>query len=365
MSLTGRSHPLQADLDQVLESTESLWADLKGERLFITGGTGFFGSWLLETFAWACDRLNLGAEAHVLTRDPAAFRQKAPHLADHAALRFVAGDVASFAFPTGRFAHVIHAATPASAQLNAAAPGEMLAVILAGTQRVLDFARQAGTERFLLTSTGAVYGPQPSDLVRLPDGYLGAPDPADPRSAYGEGKRVAELMSVLAGKETGMAATIARCFAFLGPYLPLDSHFAAGNFLRDALAGTPIIIKGDGRAQRSYLYAADLAIWLWTILLRGTAGRAYNVGSEEEVSVGQLAHVVAGAVEPSVEVRILGGSSVATASDRYVPQTERACWELGLKQTVSLEEAIRRTIHWHRQGEPANAGQLSALRGNR
>jgi dTDP-glucose 4,6-dehydratase len=353
---------LERDLDQVLEATEPLWADLAGERLFITGGTGFFGSWLLETFTWACDRLGIEAEAHVLTRDPAAFRQKAPHLADHPSVRFVEGDVATFRFPAGRYRHVIHAATPASAQLNAQAPGEMLSVILAGTRRVLDFARAAGTERFLLTSSGAVYGPQAPDLVGIPDAAPTGPDPTDPRAAYGEGKRVAELMAVLAGGETGMAVTIARCFAFLGPYLPLDSHFAAGNFLRDALLGRPIVIKGDGKALRSYLYAADLATWLWTILFRGEAGRAYNVGSETAVSIAELARATAEAVTPGVEVQILGGTSVATASDRYVPRTERARSELGLLQTVSLDEAIRRTIHWHRQR--VAAGPLHALRGN-
>ena len=155
------TNPLADDLDHVLTHTQGLWEELRGGRLFLTGGTGFFGCWLLETFAWANDRLGLGAEAVVLTRDAAAFGRKAPHLAGRTDLRFHTGDVRDFAFPDGRFTHVIHAATEASVPLNNDAPLTMLDVIVQGTRRTLDFARQCGSPKVLLTSSGAVYGRQP------------------------------------------------------------------------------------------------------------------------------------------------------------------------------------------------------------
>jgi len=347
-----RPNPLAADLDHVLAHTVGLWEDLRGQRIFITGGTGFFGCWLLESFAWANDRLGLGATALVLTRDPAAFAHKAPHLASHPAIRFHSGDVRSFDLPSGHFAHVIHAATDGDLKQMAADPLAVFDINVLGTRRVLEFARQCGATNFLFTSSGAVYGRQPPDLAQLAEEYHGAPDPTDAQSAYGaagEEKRIAETLCALYARQHGLKTKIARCFSFVGPYLPLDGKFAAGNFIRDALRGGPIRIGGDGTPVRSYLYAADLAIWLWTILLRGTAGRPYNVGAEEAVSIAGLAQATARAVQPPVAVEIARQPAPGAAAERYVPSTRRAQAELGLAQWVMLDEALRRTLAWGRE----------------
>ena len=342
------ANPLASDLDHVLTHTENLWEDLRGKRLFITGGTGFFGCWLLESFAWASDILGLGAEALVLTRDPAAFAAKCPHLAAHPAIRFCEGDIRSFAFPAGTFSHVLHGATEASASLNRDAPLAMIDTITQGTRRTLEFARSCGAERFLMTSSGAVYGAQPTDLSHVPEEYVGAPDCARPASAYGEGKRLAELFCAVYAEKYGLTVNIARGFAFVGPYLPLDQHFAVGNFLRDGLRGGPIQIGGDGTPFRSYLYAADLAVWLWTILLRGRAGRAYNVGSDEARTIAQTAQAVSDRFSPAPPVQIARVPQAGQPADRYVPSVERARTELGLDVWIGLDEALRRTIDWNR-----------------
>jgi dTDP-glucose 4,6-dehydratase len=172
-------------------------------------------------------------------------------------------------------------------------------------------------------------------------------------SVYAEGKRAAETMCALyqkAAEARGVAfeAKIARCWAFCGPHLPLDAHFAIGNFLRDVLAGDAIAIGGDGTPRRSYLYAADLASWLWTILLRAPALVPVNVGSGEDVSIRELAETVAAVLAPGTEIRIAQGPVAGAAPARYVPSVERAEALLGLRATVPLDEAIRRTFHWHK-----------------
>ena len=349
------TNPLAHDLDHVLAHTAGGWDELRGQRLFITGGTGFFGGWLLETLAWANRQLNLGAEALVLSRNPAAFARHAPHLAEDRAIRFLTGDVRTFEFPRGPFSHVIHAATQASATLNADNPQLMFDTIVEGTRRTLSFAAACGAQKFLLISSGAVYGKQPPELAYLPEDHPGAPDPLDPAAAYGEGKRAAELLGALYSRQPGLETKIARGFAFVGPRLPLDAHFAIGNFIRDALRGGPIRVQGDGTPIRSYLYAADLAVWLWQILWRGQSGRAYNVGSESAISIGELARVVADTLGGG-EVLIARAPVPGQPAARYVPSTRRAATELGLEPRVDLTEGIRRTAAWAaRQPLPATS----------
>jgi nucleoside-diphosphate-sugar epimerase len=350
---------LHSDLDHILTQTRGVWEDLRGAHLFVTGGTGFFGCWLLESFIWACDRLKLGADLTVLTRSPEAFQAKAPHLASHPAIHIVRGDVVSLSIPPGRYSHVIHGATEASAKLSRERPFVMLDTIVEGTRWTLEYARRSGAARFLLISSGAVYGAQPPAVSRIPEDFLGGPECTDPASVYGEGKRLAELTASLYAQAYGLDCLIARCFAFVGPHLPLDAHFAIGNFMGDCLDERAIEIRGDGTPRRSYLYAADLAIWLWTILLRGKSCRPYNVGSEHDLSIAELAATVASGMESPHEIRLAREAVPGAAPERYVPDTARARGELGLKQWIPLDESIRRTAAWHRRdrvpGKPMEA----------
>jgi dTDP-glucose 4,6-dehydratase len=161
---------------------------------------------------------------------------------------------------------------------------------------------------------------------------------------------MAEHLSIAYAEPTHIEPVIARCFAFVGPHLPLDAHFAIGNFIRDAMAGRAIEIQGDGSPLRSYLYMSDLAAWLWTMLVRGAAGRAYNVGSDEAVSIRGLAERVADALRPGLPIRVGREAEPGAETVTYVPDISRARSELGLAVTVGLEEAIRRTAQWYFEG---------------
>ena len=353
------THPIIAeDVAAVLARTQSLWPDLNGATVFITGATGFFGIWLLETLLAANREFSLGCRVIALSRDPGRFAANAPHLATDPAISWIAGDVKSFVSPADSITHIIHAATEASAKLNVENPQAMFDVCVEGARRVLALAKEKQPARMLFTSSGAIYGRQPPELSHVPEDYMGGPDPLNPLNAYAEGKRATEQLCAIACLQppagAGLHITTARCFTFVGPHLPLDSHFAIGNFIRDALAGGPIRVNGDGTPYRSYLYAADLAEWLVTILLRGDAGRAYNVGSEEAVSICDLAHRVAGVAAREIDSRsevIVSRPPPAVSAilpERYVPSCRQAFDALDLTPATPLDAAIERTMHYAR-----------------
>jgi nucleoside-diphosphate-sugar epimerase len=338
-------NPLASDLDHVLDHTRDLWDELRGQRIFITGGTGFFGCWLLESLLWANRKLDLKAQAVILTRQPVAVKQTLPHLMLDPAISLHEGDMRTFTFPSGQFSHIIHAATETSHQTIG--PLLKYSSNIDGTRRVLDFACASGVRKILFTSSGAVYGKQPSEMTHIPEYYVGAPEATDPNTAYGQSKRASEFLCAAYADKYGLQTLIARCFAFIGPRLPLNSSFAAGNFIQDAMNGRPIQVSGDGTPYRSYLYAADLAIWLWTILFKGRSCRPYNVGSENDLTIAQLAQIVGSTIAPNSPIQIATKQIPGQPVTRYVPRTQRAKMELGLQEFIELPDAIQRTVQWY------------------
>jgi nucleoside-diphosphate-sugar epimerase len=340
------NHPLKEDLDHILAHTEGLWEELRDKRVFITGGTGFFGCWFLESFAWANEKLNLNSSMLVLTRDIEEFRKKVPHLTNKPFISFHHGDVRSFDFPKGEFAYIIHAAASLSSHPDGKDSLDVFDIIIEGTRRILEFAKQSRANKLLLISSGAVYGRQSPEIARISEDYNEAPDTSDWRSAYGEGKRAAELLTVLNARQYGFEAKIPRCFAFIGPYQKLDAQWAIGNFIRDGLNGGPIVVKGDGTAYRSYLYAADLMIFLWTIFFRGESCLPYNVGSEEEINIRSLAELVSSVFKIKKNIVISKKPDIKAHAERYVPSITRAREKLNLKQLINLPDAIKKTIKY-------------------
>ncbi len=340
--------------DDFVSPDASVIEALDGLRIFITGGTGFIGSWLLEYLYRKSLEHSPAVKLLVLSRNPKGFLAANPHYASWPSLRMIEGDVRNLDSLDVAADWVLHGATPASRDLNDSAPLDMIDIIARGTENVLKFAGRCGAKRFLFLSSGLAYGAQPVELEKLAENQMGRLDALDPKAAYGNAKHFAEHLCMQHGQAFGFEVCIARLFAFVGPLLPLDAHFAVGNFLRDALAGRTIRIQGDGTPLRTYLHAADLARWLLTLLALGRAGEIYNVGSDEIVSIRELAERVGGLC--GVGVEIAKKPEIGKLPSRYVPDIRKARDELGLRPLWDLGEALGRTLAWHRENlkkEPA------------
>ena len=311
-----------ADVAESGASIASLSRHFVGARFLVTGASGFVGRWLVAALcASGCP-----AEVVALGREPARMRAVLPK--DGHALQIRQGDLLhpETLADLPPCTHVVHASAGTRRDGD---PGHELADLddadLA-TRNLLAACSRMPLRRVLLVSSGAAAEP---------------PAPDRPGAGYALGKRTAELRTLLAARERGFAAVIARLWAHIGPGLPAGRGYAAADFI--AAAGTQLRIHGDGTAVRSYQYPSDTATWLWTLLAEGGAGQIYDVGATEPVSIRELAgRIDRAAGGPGVVVEGAG-----PAGARYLPDVAAAA-ALGLRNRIGLDEAIARSLAWQR-----------------
>ncbi|WP_080059055.1 NAD-dependent epimerase/dehydratase family protein [Spirosoma aerolatum] len=337
---------IDEDLEQIVDSTLDIWESLRRQCIFITGGTGFFGIWLVNSFLKANRRLKLEAKVILLTRDKNALLDRFPELIYASEITLWEGDVVNFDFPEIGIDYIIHAAVDADDRIIYGKPLLTFDTIVNGTRRVLDLSVQKNVKSILIISSGAVYGPQPSHISHINENYNSAPNVLL-SSSYAEGKRIAEFLGSVYNSKHGIPVKIARCFAFVGPYLPLNKHYAIGNFIDNVIKGQDITITSDGTPRRSYMYPTDLVIWLWKILIKGKSTYPYNVGSEEDFSLLEIATAVAELSDKDISVNVIKKSDANVSINRYVPSTERIRNDLGLVAYFGLKNSIRKTLAFY------------------
>ena len=339
----------------IREDLETITATARGElqrivnsHVVLTGASGFIGKWLTLSFLHARQEFGGSGEIILNCRNSAPLQELLRESKFDGGYQILECDVRSFpeeVIQDGTL--LVHAATPARATLNSENPLEMFDIIIEGQKRLLQLAAMKKSVRFLFLSSGAVYGVQPMDLVGIPETWAGAPDVSNSSNAYHEGKRAAELIGNIYSSSTTLEFVSARLFAFLAPFLPLDEHFAAGNFLKNAIDGLAITINSGGGSVRSYMYSTDMCIDLWCLLLNGVNREAYNVGSSTEVCLRDLAMKTRNVVNPVSEINIVGTDTEKNVS-RYVPDIAKIHLLTKRVSINTLEDAISRTSRWVR-----------------
>lgn len=324
---------IQSDLENISDFDPEMWNLLKNKRIFATGCTGFIGTWIIHSFLYVNKKYNLGAELYCLTRNKKKNVDKFP------GVFFIEGDIENFNFPSGEFEYFIHGATEVASYQQDTDHSALLNVSYVGTNRIIQFARTSACKKILFLSSGAAYGAQPLELYRLDESYMGAPDITKPKSTYGEAKRLGELLLF----NQSVSATSARIFATCGPFLPQESTFAFSNFMDAVISNSNIKINSNGRTTRSYLYISDLTLWLWILLLKGRDKEIYNVGSEDEISISDLAQTIKNTLNSKVEIEILGQE---LDFNRFIPSNKKIRSEFKINNLVSLENGIKKSYEF-------------------
>jgi dTDP-glucose 4,6-dehydratase len=309
--------------------------------LLVIGGTGFFGKSILDAFQrnllerWDINNLI------IMARNPEELQKNNSELI-RGEVQLIKGDSASInQIPFADF--IIHAAASTDARNYHLAPVKERANIIRGTLNYCELAKKFHQKsKIVYVSSGAVYGPQPNDLEKIPEDFdfLDADQLPENKRDYAYAKRDSEKAIIDLGL-CGLNVSIARCFAFIGPWLPLDQHFAIGNFINDGLNCRSINVKAKHKVYRSYMYADDLVEWLMTIAEKSrTSSPVYNVGSDQSILIDELAQKISTIFGQNAPMY----SHESDYIDRYVPNIDKAKIELNLKNKYHLDDAIRLTI---------------------
>ncbi|WP_199155792.1 NAD(P)-dependent oxidoreductase [Chromobacterium sp. ASV23] len=339
----------EQDLNIIATQTDDVLYDFENGNVFITGASGFFGIWLVEAFLWMARERQLNLTVTVLLRDAGRFFTRYPHLRDNPALRWVEGDLETFEFPVQSVSHIIHAASVPNLDGRDSWASEHVRAGVLGMSRILKLAEEKKIRSLLVTSSGGVY----TSVLECRGGN-GFVEEVDSISAltsekivYGQTKRMMEIMSAAEARKHGFKLAIARCFAFVGPYLPMDANYAIGNFIRDARERKCIVISGDGTPLRSYLYAADLAASLIRLLVKCRSGVPYNIAGTEVLSIKQLGLLVAKCHGmPNESVKIMTPATPDAPINQYLADINKARNDGLLCNSTSLVDAIARTSKW-------------------
>ena len=329
-----------------LQRLLAAFEQLDGTRILLTGGTGFVGKWILQTAKIAQENSATKIEIVVPTRWLTADHVQTAIAIGCPNVSWIEGDFMNNQLDLGHIDMIIHAATPASAQLNAENPAEMLRINVEAMKSVLRYAGK--NQPLLFTSSGAVYGTQPQSVSHIAEGNVEPNPPSEQLNAYAQGKQIAERICREAGSSGQCFPIVARLFAFGGEYLPRDTHFAIGNFIQNVLDRQPIAIRGDGQARRSYLYGADMATWLWSALAHGGTEIPFHIGSEQSVSILELAQAVATVsgelLNHIPEITVAKEIDLSESVHQYVPANSETRTALRVSEWTSLTELIRRTM---------------------
>lgn len=332
----------ESDLNEVLTGVGETWASFSGAKIVIFGGTGFVGTWLVAALLHANQQLELGIDVILASRNVKQALGKL-NLIQSDPVTFFELDLRSDKhFEFGSADYYVHAATPSVSTTGSSDIELVMDATIGGARNILShIQRHPSNPSFLHTSSGAVYGPQPLDLAKRLER-----DPTEvntPASPYGRAKLTAEDMVRTATMDGLIRGSNPRLFAFLGPHIAVDQHFAIGNFLKDGLEGRKIRVSGNPRTVRSYLYPSDLTVWLIKLMAEPHI-EAINIGSDQSYTVLELATLVS-SMTSNLGVDLLNPNLPAS---RYVPSTERGRNLLGVEQKVFLSEGVERWIKWLR-----------------
>jgi len=311
-------------------------------RVCLLGGTGFIGTWLVQSLSYLSFAQNIEIDLTIYTRHKVNASVKFQNTS-FKKLSIEEFDFSQGTCDLGMFDFFIIGATPTSIKPGINSRNFFYSPTINATSSVIDSAKRfRNFPRVLNLSSGAVYGNQPMNIELRPEGPAKTLEISD--DDYRASKIVSEDMLTSANDKNILKAISPRLFTFYGPGLPIEQHFAIGNFIRDGLNGNRINVQGSPDTRRSYMFPTDLVTWLLRAILE-PKNETYNIGSEVNLSMLELATKVSD-LTCRRGVLLLNPQ---TTPNNYVPSTASFRSIYDVKENIELEVGLEQWIKWLKQ----------------
>jgi dTDP-glucose 4,6-dehydratase len=332
--------PPESDILEIIQRNQGALIALRHKRICVVGGSGFIGSWISNALIQANLQLGLELQISITGRDLAKARA-----------RLIPSEIGTIKFISTEFGNekctlpesdlYFHSVTPSSVPLGESYDEAIGDVTRNATNAIFESINPELVTTVIHLSSGAVYGVQDLSTTHICETPV--TEERVKLSNYGRIKLETEkvLMSKSVASKGMLKVSNPRLFAFLGPLLPLDTHFAAGNFMNNLIKNENILVNGNPETKRSYLYPTDLISGLIRIAAAPTS-ESINLGSETITTIGELANRFS---EYSVDSRIMY-QSLDSIPSNYVPCTKKFSSIFEWKQEVELSDAIYRWYKW-------------------
>lgn len=341
-----KKYVLEEDFEAVSQADFIDWDKLKGKTILVTGGTGLIGSTLIKALLVANDRKELKLQIFALVRS----LEKAERLLgkENDVLHFVQGTVENLPAISTSMDYIIHGASPTASLFFVQYPVETIQIAVKGTENLLCLAREKNVKAIVYLSSMEVYGAPQADTL-IPESQGCTLDSMVVRSCYPIAKRLCENLCASYAQEYNVPAKVVRLAQTFGPGVLRDDKRVFAEFARDAMDGKDIILQTAGTSKREYLYTADAATAILTVLLEGLGGEAYNAGNPETYcSITEMAQMVAGQIaEHKIQVQFPRNeveTNFKFPPSHHLHLDVSKLEELGWKPTRNLKEMYLRMM---------------------
>lgn len=342
-----RNSIIESDLEYI--TGENLpWDTFKNKTILVSGAAGFLPAYMIETLLYLNSTRQLNIRIIGLVRNPEYARARYSHYSDDKSLDIISHNVCDAISIDEDIDYIVHAASHATPKLFQADPVGTISANVIGTNNLLQLAVNKRVECFLFFSTSGVYGHVNPDCYPIKEDCYGYLNPMDIASCYIESKRMGENMCVAWMHQHGVPVKIVRPAITYGPGVKLDDGRSFADFISNILDSQDIVLFSDGKVLRNYCYLADATLGFFTVMLKGRIGEAYNIATDHEISIIELARLLANNVFPELNLKVV---MKADQSKNYLrmnfPRTAvdiTKAQSLGWKLSFPIREGFRRTV---------------------